>query len=250
MGTVLKVIVGGFVLLVVGCGALLYFAYQAGGNVQEDFYTAVLSGDVAKVKGQFHPDLANRVDEPVLEAWMKAVKRDLGAFKGMSTSNFNTSFNQTSNGKEVTSKGIAEFEKGEAESMLKLVDDKIVAWEVKSKSLPSNWFSSLEDASFYDRKARAFLAAILTGDAETAWKFMHPNLQKKFDAADWPGAVKRIQAHYKGETLAFDHHDFKPAAPQEVVMFYGVTGTEGAAIKVRFQRNGMVCHLVGFNIPL
>ncbi len=250
MGTLVKVIVGGFILLVVGCGAILFFAHKAGNDVQEDFYTAVLSGDVAKVKAQFHPELAQKVDDPVLAAWMKAVKRDLGAFKGMSASNFKTSINQTSNGSEVTSKGVAEFEKGEAESMLKLLDDKIVAWEVKSKSLPKNWFSSLEDASFYDRKARAFLGAVLTGDAETSWKLMHPNLQAKLKAEDWPGAVKRIQERYKDQTLALDHHDFKPAPPQEVVMFYGVAGTEGAPITVRFQFEGMVGHLLGFKIPL
>lgn len=250
MGTVVKVIVGGFLLLVVGCGALLFFAHKAGSNVQEDFYTAVLAGDVAKVKAQFHPELAQKIDDPVLAAWMAAVKQNLGAFKGMSASNFNTSFKQTSGGKQVTSEGIAEFEKGEAESKLELVDDKIVAWEVKSKSLPANWFSSLEDASFYDRKARAFLGAVLTGDASTSWKLMHPNLQEKLKETGWPEAVKRLQEHYEGKSLALDHHDFKPSLPQEVVLFYGVVGTEGAPITVRFQRGGMALHLLGFKIPI
>jgi len=251
MGKVLKILGVLFILAVLAFAGLLYWGHQAGESAQEDFFHAVLSGDAAQVKALFHPDLAAQIDEPVLAAWVKAVREHLGAYKSLSGTNFNTSVKQTGGHKVVVSEGTVVFEKGEARSKLRYIDDKIVAWEVKSEALPKNWFTQLEDRSLYDARARTFLQTLMQGNVQEALAQMHENLRVKFQPETFAKGLQTIAARYgKLDSIEELSHDFKAGPPQELVLRYTLHGAkESAVARVRFQFTGMQGHILGFALP-
>lgn len=75
LGVVFLAVIVGFVLLLVWAG-------ESSAKDQDRFFTAVLSGDPAKVMELIHPEMREEVDEPVLAAWMECVKNHLGSYKG------------------------------------------------------------------------------------------------------------------------------------------------------------------------
>lgn len=250
---ILMIIAGVVCVGALGCAALLYFAHKKGTEVQSAFYEAVLSGDVAAVKARFAPEVRGQIDDPVLAAWMAAVKEHLGAFKGMSSSNFSTNVG-TENGREIVeSTGVAEFEKGTAKSGLKLVDDLIVAWKTESDALPDNWFTELEDASFYVEGAEAFVLALFQGDAEKARGLVSDSLREKIAGKAFEDGLERVKAYYAATTgLSLSRHEFKAGPPQSLTLDLAPTGMpDGSeAISVTFQFQGLRGVITGFNLPV
>lgn len=251
MGKVLKIIVGLVLVAVLGFAGLLYWAHDAGESAQEDFFKAVLSGEPAQVQALFHPDMATQVDEPVLAAWMQAVELHLGAFKGMSGSHFNTSVNYKNGKKVVESKGTVKFERGDATSNLKYIDDKIVAWEVQSDAMPANWFTKLDEVSLYDTSARTLLTALMKGEEEAALALMHENLRKKFA----PGSLAQslagvVERHGELEGIEALPTEFVAGPPAELLLRYTLRGSKGSLpALVRFRIEGMRMHLLGLAVP-
>ncbi len=250
---ILMILAGVVCVGALGCAALLFFAHKKGTEVQSAFYEAVLSGDVAAVKARFAPEVRDQIDDPVLAAWMAAVKEHLGDFKGISSSNFSTSV-RTENGRDVVeSTGVAEFEKGTAKSGLKLVDDLIVAWKTESDTLPDNWFTELEDASFYVDGAEVFVLALFQGDAEKARGLVSEQLREKLAGKAFEDGLVGVNAHY-GATkgLAFRRHEFKAGPPQSITLYLGPLGIAAGskAVTVTYQFDGMRGVITGFNLPV
>src|SRR6516225_963927 len=78
------------VALVAVCGGVFYWIYRSGSAHQDRFFATVESGDVKQLTALFHPDLRQEVDEPVLAAWMTAVRKNLGKYRGLSLTDFHT----------------------------------------------------------------------------------------------------------------------------------------------------------------
>jgi len=251
MGKLLKILGIVFVVIVLGFVGLMIWSHEKGEAVQEDFFTAVLSGEPAKVKALFHPELAAQVDDPVLAAWMGAVKTHLGAFHGLAASNFNTSMKKVNGREEVLSAGTIKFDKGEAKSKLRLVDGKIVAWEVTSEALPANWMTHLDDTALYEQRAKTFLTTILTGDAPAALALMHEKLRAKFDATTFAQGMQRLQARFGAiQSMDVRERTFDAGPPQQLRLRVEVTCAKEKAIGlVRFVFQGMTAHVVGFEFP-
>ncbi|MDA1195021.1 MAG: hypothetical protein O2894_07525 [Planctomycetota bacterium] len=245
MGTAIKIIVGVAIALVAGCAACLFFVHKAGSDVQREFYSAVATGDVSQVKALCHPELAAQLDDPILGAWMKALNDRLGPYTGMSTSNFNLSINHGSAGKEVKSEGIAEFEKGTADSKLKFLDDRITAFSVESDLL-KEWLTAMDDATFYDARARAFLAAVEADDSDGAWAMMHESLQHDISAERWPTILEQIKSGVAGADLTLSKPNFTAGPPQRLTLTYQAGERE---ISLTFTASGMRMHLTAINMP-
>ncbi len=125
-----------FLVVVVGIVALLMFAQSSGSQHQEDFFAALYAGDTAKLTGMMHPELQKLVDAPVLAVLAQSMKENLGAFKGLSKTNFNTSSSYENGVKKVESSGEVLFEKGTATSELVYMNDLLTSFNVKSPKLP------------------------------------------------------------------------------------------------------------------
>src|SRR5438876_578610 len=106
------------VAVVAVCGGLFYWFFRSGSAHQDRFFAAVESGDVKQLTALFHPALLQEVDEPVLAAWMTAVRKNLGKHQGLSPTDFHTDIAYDNGVKTVESKGTVRFEKGTAQSQI------------------------------------------------------------------------------------------------------------------------------------
>jgi hypothetical protein len=197
------------------------------------------------------PAVREQVDEPVLAAWMAAVKQHLGAFRGLSGSKFSTSSKVEGGHTILESGGEVEFEKGTAESQLRFVDDLIVAFKIESEVLPKPWFTELPDTSLYDRRAREFLAKLLAADADGALAMMHEDLRAKFERDQLRSGLEGLKTRL-GEVAQVQSltQEFRPGPPQEVVLRYTLDGArQDVTAYVRFAFDGMKGHLLGFTVP-
>jgi len=234
MGKLLKILGALFLVLVVGFVALLVWSHERGESVQEDFFAAVLGGDPTGVKALLSPEIADQVDVPYLQAWMEAVKLHLGAFKGLAATNFKTSVS-TENGHEVVvSEGTVDFERGSAQSKLRLVDGKIVAFHVAAPGrMPDNWFTRLDDASLYEQRATAFLRNLLEGKADAALAMMHEDLRAKFEPEKLASALADLGARYgKVAGLRVAGTEFKAGPRPAVVVRIAVDGANEDGVGV------------------
>src|SRR5262245_46036435 len=73
------------------CAGVVFWAQQAGSQVQAKFFSAVESGDVTQVEALMDPLLREQIDAPVLEAWIEEVRSKLGKFQGPSKTDLSTS---------------------------------------------------------------------------------------------------------------------------------------------------------------
>ena len=237
------------VLLFVG---LLFWAHGAGSKKQEAFFTAVLSGDPAEVIEMLHPDLREQVDAPVLAAWMKAIKDNLGDLKGLSKSDFSTSTTEADAGTLTKSEGTVNFEKGSATSLLVFLEGEIVEFDVDSDELPKDWFQGPADTTLYQQRGEKLLRLLLTDEVEEGYAMFHEALQGQYSLAELKADMASIAPQLGAlEEIEYDSDEFeRTGTAQKLTVFFKVTG-EGGTVDayVRFQFEGMKGHLIAFRVP-
>lgn len=194
MGTFLKV--AGALALVVGAGivALLFWSHGAGEDAQRGFYEAVGSGDPDRLLARFDPEMLELVEPGPLKVWMDSVATHLGAFKELSGSNFSTS-KETQNGRSVVkSEGKVIFEKGEGQSLLTLLDDKVVRFELRSDKLPDPWMDHAPEAAPYVERAVAFAGHLLAGRIAEAQALMFEALRAQVPDEELAQGMAELRA--------------------------------------------------------
>lgn len=245
-------ILGGVFLLIVGLVVLvLVLAKDAGSQRQEAFFKAVGSGQPRQVIELLDPRTTEEIDEPVLAAWMEQVNKNLGAYKGLSTTDFSTS-TETSNGvTRTSSKGTLNFEKGQAQSELVYQDDKIIKFHVQSPQIGDNWFKGPADATLYRQRAKAFLSALGEGKAKTAFDMMHPNLQKEMPLeklTELSAAIAKALGTVTAVPCKSDTFGIVDGE-QALTLLCEIQGANGILdARVRFKFIGLRGHLLGFNV--
>ena len=235
-----------FLVLIVLFGGLLLWGFLKGSEIQEDFYEAVSSGDPDRVLGLMHDDLTKEIDRPVLAAWMAHFKERMGALKGLSKSNFST---KTENG-VTTSKGKVEFEKGDVDSSLTLMDDKIVEFHVKSKNLEGPWLDSLADTTLYRERGKEYFDHLARGDFQAAFGMMHESLQTEMPLESLTSGMEGMKVKV-GEmrSVTYDREEFTAGNPSTLEIYYSVECAERAAEgRVKFVFGNLRGDLIGFNI--
>ena len=204
------------IVFVIGFIALLVWAGKAGGAIQEQFFTAVLSGNPKSVTALMAPELAQQIEEPVLASWMAAVKTNLGNFAGLDLTKFNTSTKTEGGVTKTESSGGVKFDKGTAESKLVLANGLIISFHVKSDQL-GNWLTDPPaETTLYRTRGQECLTKILSNQIDAAFAMMHESLQKQLPQqkpaitglAQKIGALKSVT--YKSEQAAKAQGD-KPA---------------------------------------
>lgn len=238
-----------FLVLIVGFVSMLIWAQRSGSQHQAKFFQALQSGDPKQVEALFHPALKDEVDEPVLAAWMQAVQTHLGAFQGMSKTNFSTSTKSTGDGWFTESKGVVHFEKGQADSELVFRDQELVKFHVSSEKIPADWFKGPVGTALYQERGKQFLTQFLNSQVDAAYKMLHENMKKKVSADDFKTMIERIA----GKAGAMKSIAVASETPEEggtsLRIFYKVQ-CENAALNanVKFEFVGMKGHLLGFHV--
>jgi len=195
-------VVGIVVLVgVVGLVGLVILGSAVSNYRQEEFFSAVDTGDGAKVMAKFHPVLRKEVDEPLITAWAKAINEHCGKFKGLDDDTWTKSA-QDANGVTAT-KGKVNFEKATVEAELDFAQGKIVKFFVGTKPFPVDWFKGPASTDLYRRQAEKLIRLMLANKPAMAFAMMHPSLQEDMPLdkltkvcdgiAKNAGAVKLVQ---------------------------------------------------------
>jgi len=239
-----------FLVLVVGFIGLLIWAQRSGATHQAAFFQAVESGDPRQVTALFHPALKEEVDEPVLAAWMKAVQANLGAFKGLSKTNFNTS-SKYENGAWITeSKGKVEFEKGEADAELVFRDNQVVKFHVQSDKIPADWFRGPASTDLYRERGKEFLSRFLNSQADEAYGMMHEGLKKNVSLDKFKAMIAQItEKAGKLKSITYDSEKLEPGENITLRVFYKIDCEKAPMVgNAKFEFVGLKGHLLGFNV--
>src|SRR5262249_11204166 len=146
----------GTLVLMAGFVALLVWAQRSGAKHQEKFFTTVISGDPEQVLALCDPQLQEEIDAPVLGAWMNAVRKQLGPYRGLSAANFNTNMNSTPQGTIITSKGTVNFEHGDAHSELAYRNSLLTSFSIESDKL-GDWFQGPTSTELYRGRGEHFI---------------------------------------------------------------------------------------------
>jgi hypothetical protein len=238
-----------FLAVIAGVAALLIWAGASGSAMQEQFFTAVLSGDPGQVTTMFHSALREEVDEPVLATWMVVVKKNLGSYQGLSKTDFNTSTKYKDGQKVTESSGMVNFEKGQAHTELVFRDGKLVKFLVKSDKLPDDWFTGPAGTELYRERGKEFLARFMSNKPDAGFSMMHPALKDKMPldkltklAADTCSKAGKLR------TITYQSEKYDPK--EKILKVHYTLECENASAKplVEFEFVGLKGHLIAFNL--
>lgn len=205
-------------LAVLGLVGLVILGSMVGNYQQERFFKAVDSGDVSKVMAEFHPILRKEVDEPVIAAWVKAINEHCGKFKGLQEDTW-TEEKQDSNGVTVrTTKGVANFEKGQVPVDLDFAQGDVVKFYVGTELLPADWFKGPASNELYREQAEKLIRLLLTDQPDEAFAMMFENLQEQMPLEKLRPLTARIS---------------KNAGPVKVVRFKSDQNLQGDVFKLK-----------------
>ena len=249
MKKVLMTLGGVFLVLIVLFVVGLIWAQRAGSALQEKFFTAILSGEPKQVTALFGPSLREEVDEPVLAAWMAEVKAQLGSWKGLSATHFNTATKSEGGVQRTDTVGTVEFEKGQAHSELVWRDGQLIGFKIESEKL-KDWFTGPASTELYRERGKEFLTAFLGGEPDKAFARMHESLQKLAPIEKLKTMAAGILANAgRLQSVAYSAEKAEPGDPYALTISYKVacerTSTTATA---KFQFVGMKGHLVAFNV--
>ena len=251
MGGILKVLGALFLILVVGIVALLVWAHRSGSGKQEAFFTAVYSGDPAKVLALCDSSKAEEVDAPMLATWMRVFSERHGEFKGMSASGFSTSKTIVNGVGVLESEGTVEFENGSVRSKLIHHDDKIVDWEIDSEKMKDDWFEGPDDTTLYQQRGEQVLTHILSGRSAEAHAMLAPLFQEAFSLTEMEAAsANAIGELGKLQSVTFAGEGFtKTVEGKFLAVAYVIECAEGSAEgKVMFKFVSLKGHLIRFGV--
>ncbi len=224
------------------------FALPAYGDMQEDFFRAVESGQVKQLTTQMRPELLVEIDEPILAAWMNAVNERLGSVQSMSYSGFE--LKQTDDGTLRSTTATVTFSQGTAASELTALDGRLISFNVTSDDLGDDWFQGPASVGLYREMGRTFILRFMTGRTDDAYAMCHEALQEVIDRDSFQQMIDIVQ-NQGGALKSIDFRDSRMQLTDEeqnlLLNFDFATekGTGTCEIKVQFV--GMKGYLLGFN---
>jgi len=208
------------------------------------FFTAVETGQVENVVKLMHPQLANQIDPPILEAWLQAVSFRLGPVVDILPEDEQ----YTQKTQEYTA--TIQFKKGKAKVQLNLVNREIVKFEVKSVKLV-NWFQRPTSMKYYQKHGENFLQELQAQNFESAKTRLHKKMSAQLSISELKSYAEKITKE-AGENNSIRYRFAKlTVLPneqlQQMDLFYEIKGERGtvqAELAIRFQ--GMKGYIVSF----
>jgi hypothetical protein len=196
-----------------------------------------------------HPSLRQEVDEPVLAAWMAALRQNLGRYRGLSVLGSHTNIGYDNGVKTVETRGTVKFEKGTAQSEIHYRDDRIMQFKIDSGQLPDDWFSGPEGTELYHQRGKEFLANLLSGKTEAAHQMAHENFRKEIPREKLDAMLAKVRAQAgKLRSVRYKSERFVAKAKHQVLtVLYNLECDKGKLPgKVEFQFAGLKGHLIAF----
>ena len=243
-------ICGVFVAACVTAAGLLLLAQGTGDQRQEAFFASVASGDPEEVLALCHPEMRQKVDAPVLAAWMDAFNESHGEFLQLSLSDFRTQTKLTAEGQLTTSEGTVDFAHGPARSRLVQLDGQIVEWKVDSQLLGNDWFRGPKTNDLYAARGEAFLRHFLEQDADAAYALTHPALREVLSEERFRAMISTVAAEEGAlKSIELDQAELDLTDGQWLAVYYLIE-TEASTFrsKVKFQFEGLQGHLLAFEL--
>jgi len=252
MGKVLKILGIVFLVIIVAVVGMMFWAHGEGQAQQQRFFDAVASGEPENLIGMFHMESIKTVDPPVIKMWMEHVNSRLGAYQGLAASKFNTEKKTTTKGSVVISEGRAEFEKGQAEVKLILLNDKIASFEVTSDALKGNWVKLPLEGPFYRNRAKKFIKHLIDLEIQQALDMTHKDLKKQFTVEQCrKGLQPLLDAGGKLlEIKVIDEQFIDGEEDKSLKIALTCKFEKGKLLSyVRFDFDSVRAHLMGFKLP-
>jgi len=175
MKTILAILGVVFLVIIAGLAGILLWAGGSGKAEVKRFFDAVATGDTKAVTAILAPQVAADLDEPVLAVWIAALNARLGAYQGLSATDFHARAAVEGGVRQVECEGTARFEKGEAKVRVTSAGGKVIGFSVKSDKL-MDWFDRV-DGALYRERAKAFIDAAFADREEHAFAMMAPELK-------------------------------------------------------------------------
>lgn len=209
-----------------------------------DFLATIQEADVDNVMKLMHPQLAERIDRPILEAWLQAVAFRLGRVEDIRPiSTLNTANRYEESGEVI-------FTRGKAEAEIIQLNNRIVSFEIKSEQL-INWFQRPTSLELYRSRGQEFLKSLLRGDTDAARKNLHESVARELRDQQLTEFRATIESRIGQQPDIEYRHSRLLILPDErlrqIDLTYDLTGSLGTLsveINVRFQ--DMQGHLVGY----
>ncbi len=209
-----------------------------------DFLATIQEANVDNVMKLMHPQLAEQIDPPILEAWLQAVAFRLGRVEDIRPINTLNTVNRYEESGEVI------FTRGKADAEIAQVNNRIVAFEIKSEQL-INWFQRPTSLDLYHTRGREFLTSLLRGDWEASRKNLHPSVSRELSDKQLSESRATIESRIGKQPEILYRHARLVVLPDErlrqIDLVYELTGSLGTLsveIYVRFQ--DMQGHLIGY----
>jgi hypothetical protein len=193
------------------------------------------------------PELLVEIDEPVFLAWMSAFNERLGQVQSIKHTGLE--LKQTENGSMRTTTATVTFEKGTASSSLTALEGKLIAFNVTSDELGTDWFKGPASTELYQELGRNFIERFLKGQTDDAYAMCHEALQEVIDRDSFQqmiDIVRNEDGALKSVTYKDSRMDITEDGQNLLLNFDLVTekGTGTCEIKVQFV--GLKGHLLGF----
>jgi hypothetical protein len=238
-----------FVALIVSFVGLLFWAQRAGSQQQERFFQAVMSGDPSVLLALCDPALRDQIDAPVLAQWMGQVRKQLGDYKGLSSSDFSTSANTTEQGTLIQSEGTVHFQSGDAKSELEFLNNLLVKFSIESEKIPPGWLTGLDDTTLYQERGEDFIRKFFDRDAKGASDSMHEELRRTVSDDKLASMIDQVTSSAGPlKSIEFQESKFHAGDGEELVLSYRVNGeNKPLDATVDFQFVGLKGVLMGFN---
>ncbi len=128
-----------FLATLVIVGHLMWTAEPPAGVLLERFFTAVESGRPDEVLALCDPALQAQIDQPVLAAWLDALKQNLGALQTVAEQEPEHSEPAVNPPAGRLVCGTARFERGSVHAELHYENGRLTDLAVRCDELPPNW---------------------------------------------------------------------------------------------------------------
>lgn len=146
---------------------------------QDKFFKAIESGKSKLLFDLLAPKLREKLDEPVIDAWIAILNKELGAYEGLSWTDFNTSV-ELVNGKKIQqASGMFLFEKDKVDAKFVYQDGKLINFKVEPRTVGKGWSHRPSTTKLYEDRAIAFLKELANGDIQATYAMTHEALQKE-----------------------------------------------------------------------
>ena len=234
-------------LLVLVASLFPTLAVQAESNPHRRFFAGVASGEVTQLKGLMDPALTHQVDDPVLQVWVQALNERLGKVTAIQVAD--RSSKQTFNGTIVETTAEVQFEKGTASSEMTTVNGRLIAFNVQSAQLGTDWFHGPAETDLYTDLGASLIQKIMAAEADAAYDMMHEAVHQTMDRDSFRELVGRLSANGgEFQTTKMTSSEMQITEnSQMLVLNYEVMCTRASGTcEVKVQFIGLKGHLMGF----